>query len=175
MGEAMSVTPAFLESTKQLVTTMLSSDTLEEDLSKFHFRLLNHILQHPERTKDVDELTAVFSHLYYENTEPTAEVRRAFLLGRLVGICEPLQLTIKEVNRVVGKASNNATRKADADVIGDMCRSLFAEYAPADLKRKNNKGGKFATYKEIGEVVAKRLNLPVAIDKDVVRKHVKKK
>jgi hypothetical protein len=77
----------------------------------------------------------------------------------------------RELLRRDGQHANTIGRKLDADRKAQTCRALFAEYTPADVKLR----GKKTVCKEVGEVAAKRLELPEPIPAETVRGYLRTK
>jgi hypothetical protein len=79
-------------------------------------------------------------------------------------------VALKELKRRSGKRIADISRKADAAEKIRLARELFAEYDPADVK-----GYAKRVYREIGEVMAKRLKLAKVIPGGTVRKYISQK
>ncbi len=77
----------------------------------------------------------------------------------------------KELKRRDGKQRDTIGRKLDANRKAQTCCDLFAEYTPADVKRR----GKKTVYKEVGEVAATRLELPEPIAVETERGYLRTK
>ena len=81
----------------------------------------------------------------------------------------------REVVRKFSHDERTAEERTERQNRVNLARELLAEFSPSDLQRKNNKGGKMAAYKEIGEIMQKRLGLPEPIKPEAVRDYLKKK
>jgi hypothetical protein len=72
--------------------------------------------------------------------------------------------------RVAGKRTNDAGRRADAESRAKMCRTVYAEFTPADIK----KFGHPMVYRDVGKLAAARLELPEPIKARTVRSYIEK-
>jgi hypothetical protein len=103
---------------------------------------------------------------------------QAHAVGRIRGQVEQQGRDFADVcairrQRAMKQQHDLAVNAASWDKVR-MAAQLWVEYDATDLKRKGKKGGKMIAYKEIGEIMAQRLDLPKPIPAATVRDYLQR-